>query len=75
MNAIIPRFEFRAFAQNFGMVEEKIRRLGKFEKFRESSEIYILSAANNKYNTKIRNNLMDIKFFLKDEKGLQQSIS
>ncbi len=72
MNAIIPRFEFRAFAQNFGMVEEKIRRLGKFEKFRESSEIYILSAANNKYNTKIRNNLMDIKFFLKDEKGLQQ---
>jgi len=72
MNAIIPRFEFRAFAQNFGMVEEKIRRLAEFEKFRESSEIYILSAVNNHNNTKIRNNMMDIKRFVKEEKGLQQ---
>ena len=72
MKAIIPRFEFRAFAQNFGVVEEKIRKLAEFEKFRESSEIYILSAANNEHNTKIRHNLMDIKFFLKDKKGLQQ---
>ena len=72
MNAIIPRFEFRAFAQNFGMVEEKIRKLAEFERFRESSEIYILSAANNHNNTKIRNNMMDIKRFVKEEKGLQQ---
>ena len=72
MNAIIPRFEFRAFAQNFGMVEEKIRRLAEFEKFRESSEIYILSAVNNHNNTKIRNKMMDIKRFVKEEKGLQQ---
>jgi hypothetical protein len=72
MNAIIPRFEFRAFAQNFGMVEEKIRTLAEFEKFRESSEIYILSAANNHNNTKIRNNMMDIKRLVKEEKGLQQ---
>jgi len=72
MKAIIPRFEFRAFAQNFGMVEEKIRTLAEFEKFRESSEIYILSAVNNHNNTKIRNNMMDIKRFVKKEKGLQQ---
>lgn len=72
MNAIIPRFEFRAFAQNFGMVEEKIRKLAEIERFRESSEIYILSAANNHNNTKIRNNMMDIKRFVKEERGLQQ---
>jgi len=72
MKAIIPRFEFRVFAQNFGMVEEKIRKLAEFEKFRESSEIYILSAVNNHNNTKIRNNMMDIKRFVKEEKGLQQ---
>ena len=72
MKAIIPRFEFRAFAQNFGMVEEKIRKLAEFERFRESSEIYILSAANSINNTKIRNNMMDIKRFVKEEKGLQQ---
>jgi hypothetical protein len=72
MNNTTPRYEFRAFAQNFGMVEEKIRRFAEFERFRKSSEFYILSAANNKFNTKIRHNLMDIKVFVKEEKGLQQ---
>jgi hypothetical protein len=72
MKKIIPRFEFRTFAQNFGMVEEKIWRLAEFEKFRESSEVYILSAANNENNTKIRYNIMDIKVFVKKEKGLEQ---
>jgi len=72
MKAGIPRFEFRAFAQNFGMVEEKIRKLAEFERFRESSEVYILSAVNNLNNTKIRNKMIDIKRFVKEEKGLQQ---
>ena len=72
MNEIKPRFEFRAFAQNFGIVEEKIRKLSPVEKIRESSEIYIMSAGNNEYNTKIRDNLMDIKVFVKEEKGLEQ---
>ena len=72
MKMIIPRFEFRAFAQNFGIVEEKIRKLAEVERFRESSEVYILSAANNENNTKIRYNTMDIKVFVKEEKGLEQ---
>ncbi|HNV70430.1 MAG TPA: hypothetical protein PKO06_12085 [Candidatus Ozemobacteraceae bacterium] len=67
-----PRFEFRAFAQNFGMVTEKMRRLSPIDKIRESSEIYIMSAGNNENNTKIRDDLMDIKVFVKEEKGLQQ---
>ncbi len=72
MEKIIPRYEFRAFAQNFGLAAEKIRKLSPCEKIRESSEIYIMSAANNENNTKIRDNKLDIKVFVKEEKGLQQ---
>ena len=72
MQAIIPRYEFRAFAQNFGLAEEKIRKLSKLDKFRESSEIYILSPDNNENNVKIRYHTLDIKVLIKEEKGLQQ---
>ncbi len=72
MQEIIPRYEFRAFAQNFGPAEEKIRKLSKLDKFRESSEIYILSPDNNENNVKIRYHTLDIKVLIKEEKGLQQ---
>ena len=72
MPEIQPRYEFRAFAQNFGRVEEKIRQLSDLERFRESNEVYILSALNNKNNLKIRYDTLDIKTFLREEKGLQQ---
>jgi len=69
---IQPRYEFRNFAQNYGRVEEKIRQLSKLERFRESNEIYILSAVNNKNNLKIRFDTLDIKVFVREAKGLQQ---
>ncbi|MCK5005349.1 MAG: hypothetical protein KAS21_09685 [Candidatus Aminicenantes bacterium] len=72
MTEIKPRFEFRTFGQGFGIVEQKMRRLSKVENIRESSEIYIMSTANNENNTKIRDGLMDIKVFVKEEKGLEQ---
>lgn len=72
MSEIKPRFEFRSFAQSFGIVEEKMRQLSPCEKIRESSEIYIMSAGNNENNTKIRDGLMDIKVFVKEERGLEQ---
>jgi hypothetical protein len=72
MQELQPRYEFRAFAQHFGLVEEKMRKLSKLEKFRESSEIYILSAKNNKSNVKIRYDALDIKVFVKEDRGLQQ---
>ena len=72
MQAIIPRYEFRAFAQDFGLAEEKMRKLSALDKFRESSEIYILSPSNNKNNVKIRYQALDIKVWVKEEKGLQQ---
>lgn len=69
---IKPRFEFRAFAQNFGIVEQKMRLLSPVEKIRESLEIYIVSSGNNENNTKIRDNLMDIKIFVQEKQGLEQ---
>ena len=72
MDGIKPRFEFRAFAQNFGIVEDKLRKLAPVEKIRESAEIYIMSAANNENNTKIRDKFMDIKVFVTEKKGLEQ---
>lgn len=72
MKGIKPRFEFRAFAQNFGVVIEKMRKLSPVEKIRESSEIYIMSAGNNENNTKVRDKLMDIKVFVTEKEGLEQ---
>jgi hypothetical protein len=72
MQAIQARYEFRAFAQHFGPAEEKMRRLAQFEKFRESSEIYLLSAANDAYNIKIRYETLDIKVLVSEKQGLQQ---
>ncbi len=72
MEKILPRFEFRAFAQGFGMVEEAVRRLSPLTKYRESLEIYVMSAGNDENNTKIRYGLMDIKVLVKRERGLEQ---
>ncbi|MGB5537914.1 MAG: hypothetical protein WBN08_18665 [Thiogranum sp.] len=72
MNTIIPRYEFRAFAQSFGLVEDKIRSSSACEKYRESREVYILSADNSENNTKIRDGRMDIKVLEKKQQGLEQ---
>ena len=72
VSEIIPRFEFRTFAQNFGLVETKIRHLSTCEQIRESSEIYIISAGNDQNNTKIRDGKMDIKVLVNQDRGLEQ---
>jgi len=59
MGEIIPRWEWRTFGEAFGEAETKIKASG--EPFtRESGEIYIISNKSND-NTKIRDELMDIK--------------
>ena len=72
MENVTPRFEFRAFAQHFGLVEDRMRRSCPCERIRESCEIYILSAAENQNNTKIRDELIDVKVLLQRERGLEQ---
>jgi hypothetical protein len=72
MNEIEPRYEFRAFAQNFGIVEERIRALSPVENLRESLDTYIISADTDENNTKIRYGQMDIKVFVEEKQGLEQ---
>ena len=69
---IKPRFEFRTWAKNFGLVEEKMRKLSACEGIREGTETYIVSTGNNENNTKIRDKLMDIKIFVTEKDGLEQ---
>jgi hypothetical protein len=59
MEEIIPRWEWRTFTNDLGKAEENIRKYPE-EKTRESSEVYILSEVSMD-NTKVRDDLMDIK--------------
>jgi hypothetical protein len=59
MENIIPRWEWRTFASDLGKAEQNIRKHPE-EKTRESDEVYILSEVSMD-NTKVRDNLMDIK--------------
>lgn len=59
MQEIIPRWEFRTFSNDLGKAEENIRKHPE-GKTRESDEVYILSEVSMD-NTKVRDDLMDIK--------------
>lgn len=59
MSEIIPRWEFRTFTNDLGVAEENIRKHPE-GKTRESDEVYILSEVSMD-NTKVRDDLMDIK--------------
>ncbi|MEA3275166.1 MAG: hypothetical protein U9Q81_07755 [Pseudomonadota bacterium] len=72
MNETVARYEFRAFAHDFGIVEEAIRRHARVARYRESLEVYIMSAGNDENNTKVRGGLMDIKVLVNRDRGLEQ---
>ena len=59
MQEIVPRWEWRTFTNDLGKAEENIRKFPE-GKTRESSEVYILSEVSMD-NTKVRDDLMDIK--------------
>jgi exopolyphosphatase/guanosine-5'-triphosphate,3'-diphosphate pyrophosphatase len=59
MENIIPRWEWRTFTKDLGKAGENIRKFPE-GKTRESSEVYILSEVSMD-NTKVRDDLMDIK--------------
>jgi len=71
-----PRFEFRSFGQCFDQAHRRMARLSVPvpEKVweRSSDEVYIISAANDINNTKIRDGKMDIKTYVQTVNGLEQ---
>jgi hypothetical protein len=66
------RYEFRIFAHDLGIVEETLRSRARVARYREGAEVYIMSAANDENNTKVRGGLMDIKVLAHRERGLEQ---
>ena len=72
MEKIIPRWEWRTFGENLKDGEEAIKKY-EMTRLKESKEIYILSKKSND-NTKIRDELMDIKtpIRINNETGLEQ---
>lgn len=68
-----PRFEYRTFATSFDEeVLNIIRNQHQCSGFRQSEEIYIMSQNNSVNNTKLRDNKMDIKCFVKELEGYEQ---
>lgn len=61
MQSGTDRHEFRAFARNFGIVEERLRARLTSPRLRESDELYIVGAGITDHNVKVRDNQIDIK--------------
>jgi exopolyphosphatase/guanosine-5'-triphosphate,3'-diphosphate pyrophosphatase len=59
MPTIVPRWEWRAFAESFGEAERRLRELPP-GKLQESDELYLLSPLCDA-NVKVRDDLMDLK--------------
>ena len=71
MEAIVPRWEWRAFAAGFGAAEQRFRELPP-GKVQVSDELYLLSPSCDA-NVKVRDDLMDIKALERvDADGLEQ---
>jgi hypothetical protein len=68
---IIPRWEWRTFAENLGAEGQRVLTRGE-ARVKESRETYVLSRRSDE-NTKIRDGLMDIKSLQAvNEDGLEQ---
>ena len=70
MPEVIPRYEYRSFAQQFGRLEASLRAAAPPPQIRESEEIYLLSRAEAA-NIKLRQGQLDIKQRVAVERGLE----
>jgi hypothetical protein len=66
------RYEFRIFAPHLDFLEDKLKKIAAFDRFRESKEIYIVSKQIDAFNIKIRDDVLDIKQKLKIIDRLEQ---
>lgn len=71
MEEIKPRYEFRVWGDKLVAVRERLELLAQ-PKVTDSEETYIVSAATEKCNAKIRAALMDIKVLVAVSRGLEQ---
>ena len=69
---VIPRYEFRAFANSFGRVIGAIRGRAAPEFIRESTDTYLVTTGNDTHNVKLRYNQLDVKELIHVEQELEQ---
>ena len=72
MTDIKPRYEFRIWADSLAVLREKLQQLAVPSRSEASKETYLISAATDRCNAKLRNDLMDIKILIGTERGLEQ---
>jgi len=66
-----PRYEFRMFATDLLMLEERLRLEGIVTGYRESLETYLVSPGNDSHNIKIRDACLDIKVLVGSKGALE----
>jgi hypothetical protein len=71
MTEIKPRFEFRIWAESLAPLRAKLAVMAEGRE-KSSEETYLISAATDRCNAKIRADLMDIKVLIAVERGLEQ---
>jgi len=67
----IPKFEFRLFGRDFPQLEKLLEEKADFVGTQEMEDFYLLTAADNKNNVKIRFGKMDMKVLQEITKGLE----
>lgn len=71
MPEIKPRYEFRIWADSLAPFRAELETLGEAREA-TSSETYLISAATDRSNVKVRADLMDIKVLVAEDRGLEQ---
>jgi hypothetical protein len=72
MSVLHPRFEFRAFAQTFGIVEDEIRRGSVCHDIGESTETYLIAIDVEEQNVKVRDGRLAIKRLVERRQRLER---
>jgi hypothetical protein len=72
VSEIVPRYEFRAFATNFGLPVEKMRRRSAAPQIEESQEVYFVARGDEVRGVKIRSGRLETKKLLRTRDGLEQ---
>jgi exopolyphosphatase / guanosine-5'-triphosphate,3'-diphosphate pyrophosphatase len=72
MAEIKPRYEFRIWGQTLANLRDRLQQAAQPSRSESSKETYLIPAATDKCNAKIRNDLMDIKMLIGTDRGLEQ---
>ncbi len=68
----IPKYEFRIFGQEFPVLEKLINEKAKLVGEQKMNDVYLLTAADNENNVKIRDGKMDMKVLEETLEGLER---